>query len=118
MVVYYPTQYAKNATTVGRIEYRVAAWICCLHCIISNPCLSRFFVFLQTSRGIDCDKVDLVINLDLPWDTETYLHRIGRAGRFGNYGMALSFVTPGAEIKILQGIAKEIKYNIKPLKGK
>ena len=37
----------------------------------------------QTSRGIDADKVNLVINLDIPKDHETYLHRIGRAGRFG-----------------------------------
>lgn len=37
----------------------------------------------QTSRGIDAEKVNLVINLDVPQDWETYLHRIGRAGRFG-----------------------------------
>ena len=42
-------------------------------------------VLLQTSRGIDADKVSLVINLDVPKDHETYLHRIGRAGRFGMY---------------------------------
>ncbi|KAK7103015.1 hypothetical protein V1264_021150 [Littorina saxatilis] len=36
-----------------------------------------------TSRGIDADRVNLVINLDVPKDHETYLHRIGRAGRFG-----------------------------------
>lgn len=39
--------------------------------------------FLQTSRGIDAEKVNLVINLDVPLDWETYMHRIGRAGRFG-----------------------------------
>ena len=38
---------------------------------------------LQTARGIDADHVNLVVNLDLPHDHETYLHRIGRAGRFG-----------------------------------
>ncbi|MEQ2316540.1 hypothetical protein AMECASPLE_033452 [Ameca splendens] len=36
-----------------------------------------------TSRGIDAEKVNLVINLDVPQDWETYMHRIGRAGRFG-----------------------------------
>ncbi|NWT59522.1 DDX20 helicase, partial [Erythrocercus mccallii] len=36
-----------------------------------------------TSRGIDAEKVNLVINLDVPLDWETYMHRIGRAGRFG-----------------------------------
>ena len=38
----------------------------------------------QTSRGIDADKVNLVINLDVPQDWETYMHRIGRAGRYGD----------------------------------
>lgn len=46
-----------------------------------NMC--TIIVLLQTSRGIDADKVNMVINLDVPKDHETYLHRIGRAGRFG-----------------------------------
>ena len=37
----------------------------------------------QTARGIDVDRVNLVVNLDMPHDPETYLHRIGRTGRFG-----------------------------------
>lgn len=37
----------------------------------------------QTARGIDAENVNLIVNLDLPQDHETYLHRIGRAGRFG-----------------------------------
>eukprot|EP01084_Bolivina_argentea_P055131 101092_1 len=41
-----------------------------------------------TSRGIDCDRINLVINLDLPFNAETYLHRVGRTGRFGTYGLA------------------------------
>lgn len=36
-----------------------------------------------TARGIDIDKVDFIVNLDLPDDPATYLHRVGRAGRFG-----------------------------------
>ena len=43
----------------------------------------QFSFCLQTSRGIDAENVNLVVNLDLPYDHETYLHRIGRAGRFG-----------------------------------
>ncbi|EDV29008.1 uncharacterized protein TRIADDRAFT_19042 [Trichoplax adhaerens] len=37
-----------------------------------------------TARGVDIENIDLVVNLDLPNDPETYLHRVGRAGRFGN----------------------------------
>lgn len=36
-----------------------------------------------TARGIDVESINIVINMDVPWDCETYLHRIGRAGRFG-----------------------------------
>lgn len=78
-----------------------------------------FVIFLlQTSRGIDCDKVNLVINLDLPWDTDTYLHRIGRAGRFGSYGVAISIVTEGDEYKKIFKISHSIGRKISPLPGK
>jgi ATP-dependent RNA helicase DDX20 len=40
---------------------------------------------MQTARGIDAENVNLVINFDVPRDHETYLHRVGRAGRFGSY---------------------------------
>ncbi|XP_069141496.1 uncharacterized protein [Argopecten irradians] len=57
-----------------------------------------------TSRGIDADKVDLVINLDIPKDHETYLHRIGRAGRFGTFGAAVTIVSQGQEELDLQSV--------------
>lgn len=43
-------------------------------------------------RGIDIERVNLVINYDFPFDRETYLHRVGRAGRFGTKGMAINFI--------------------------
>lgn len=54
---------------------------CCNKMTLLTACFST----CQTSRGIDADKVNLVINLDVPQDWETYMHRIGRAGRFGSY---------------------------------
>nr|XP_012137832.1 PREDICTED: probable ATP-dependent RNA helicase ddx10 isoform X1 [Megachile rotundata] len=45
-----------------------------------------------TARGIDVDNVNLVVNLDLPNDAPTYLHRIGRAGRYGSYGISITIV--------------------------
>jgi len=45
------------------------------------------------ARGIDVQQVSLVINYDLPGNTENYLHRIGRSGRFGRKGVAINFVT-------------------------
>lgn len=46
------------------------------------------------SRGIDVDDLSHVINYDLPQDIESYVHRIGRTGRIGKDGIAISFVTP------------------------
>jgi len=45
------------------------------------------------ARGIDVQQVSIVINYDLPNSLETYIHRIGRAGRFGRKGVAINFVT-------------------------
>ena len=48
-------------------------------------------------RGIDIERVNLVINYDFPVDRDSYLHRVGRAGRFGTKGLAINFVKPDAE---------------------
>ncbi|KZC12123.1 putative ATP-dependent RNA helicase DDX20 [Dufourea novaeangliae] len=45
-----------------------------------------------TARGIDADNVNLVVNLDLPTEAATYLHRIGRAGRYGSYGISITII--------------------------
>ncbi|XP_062572170.1 LOW QUALITY PROTEIN: probable ATP-dependent RNA helicase DDX20 [Saccostrea cucullata] len=68
-----------------------------------------------TSRGIDADKVNMVINLDVPKDHETYLHRIGRAGRFGTFGAAVTIVSHGQEEKELNKVEKKCNTHIKDL---
>lgn len=45
------------------------------------------------TRGIDIQTVNVVINFDFPKSTESYLHRIGRSGRFGHYGLGINFIT-------------------------
>ena len=45
------------------------------------------------ARGIDVQQVSLVINYDMPKYPQTYIHRIGRSGRFGRKGSAINFVT-------------------------
>lgn len=59
------------------------------------------------ARGIDIQLVSLVINYDLPElkDKESYIHRIGRSGRFGRKGMAINFVTPG-DAKLINEVEK------------
>ena len=46
------------------------------------------------ARGLDVDRISHVVNFDIPTDTESYVHRIGRTGRAGRKGDAISFVTP------------------------
>ncbi|CAN0385996.1 unnamed protein product, partial [Hapterophycus canaliculatus] len=45
------------------------------------------------TRGIDIQSVNVVINFDFPKNAETYLHRIGRSGRFGHLGLAINLIT-------------------------
>lgn len=45
------------------------------------------------TRGIDIQAVNVVVNFDFPKNSETYLHRIGRSGRFGHLGLAINFIT-------------------------
>ena len=70
------------------------------------------------SRGIDVEQVTLVINFDLPRsynggaDCETYLHRIGRTGRFGKSGVAINFVETQQDQIMLKEIEKHFNKDI------
>ena len=57
-----------------------------------NACRCLVSSDLMT-RGIDIPNVNVVINFDFPKLAETYLHRIGRSGRFGHLGLAINFIT-------------------------
>ena len=63
------------------------------------------------ARGIDVDEVDYVINYDVPDQPEDYIHRIGRTGRAGAKGLAITFVTPETE-SALRDIEKLVKQEI------
>jgi translation initiation factor 4A len=56
-----------------------------------------------TARGIDVQQVSTVINFDVPKDIHTYIHRIGRSGRWGRKGMGINFITR-RDISIIRGI--------------
>ncbi|NWU91105.1 DDX20 helicase, partial [Upupa epops] len=68
-----------------------------------------------TSRGIDAEKVNLVINLDVPVDWETYMHRIGRAGRFGTLGLSVTYCCRGEEENMMMKIAQRCNLQLLPL---
>ncbi|UCR89872.1 DEAD/DEAH box helicase [Mycetocola spongiae] len=57
------------------------------------------------ARGLDVERISHVVNFDIPIDTESYVHRIGRTGRAGRSGVAISFVTP-RERRLLTAIER------------
>ncbi|MFA5162775.1 MAG: DEAD/DEAH box helicase [Elusimicrobiales bacterium] len=60
------------------------------------------------ARGIDVTGIELVVNYDLPDDTENYVHRIGRTGRAGHPGHAISFAAPdqGADVRAIERLIR------------
>ena len=63
------------------------------------------------ARGLDVDRISHVINYDIPYDTEAYVHRIGRTGRAGREGDAILFVAP-RERRMLQAIERATRSKI------
>ncbi len=82
---------------------------------VMNKFKNSEFEFLVATdvagRGIDVDNLELVVNYDLPYDPEDYVHRIGRTGRAGKKGMAMTFVS-GRDIYKLQYIERYTKTKI------
>ncbi|CAF2520626.1 unnamed protein product [Rotaria sp. Silwood2] len=66
------------------------------------------------TRGIDIQAVNVVINFDFPKLSETYLHRIGRSGRYGHYGIAISLITYEDRFS-LHKIEQELGTEIQPI---
>lgn len=60
-------------------------------------------------RGIDIERINLAINYDLPSDADSYLHRVGRAGRFGTKGLSISFVSTDQDLEVLKAIEKRFE---------
>jgi superfamily II DNA/RNA helicase len=79
--------------------------VCCIHSSMEHEArknaisdfssgAARFLISSNvTARGIDIQQVSLVINFDLPRDVHTYIHRIGRSGRWGRKGTGINFIT-------------------------
>ena len=66
------------------------------------------------ARGIDVDRITHVVNYDIPYDTESYVHRIGRTGRAGRSGNAILFITP-RERRLLKTIEKATRQPIEAM---
>ena len=63
-------------------------------------------------RGIDIERINLAINYDLPNEADQYLHRVGRAGRFGTKGLGISFVSSKEDEEVLEKIQSRFDVKI------
>lgn len=100
--------------------------VCCIHSSMDRVERDREFQEFRTgnhrvlissnvtARGIDVQQVSTVINFDIPKDEHTYLHRIGRSGRWGRKGMAINFVTK-FDIQNMKRIEDYYNINIEEL---
>lgn len=66
-------------------------------------------------RGIDIERVNIVINYDMPENADSYLHRVGRAGRFGTKGLAITFVASATDSETLNSVQERFEVDIKEL---
>ncbi|KAI0979611.1 hypothetical protein GJ496_011031 [Pomphorhynchus laevis] len=66
-------------------------------------------------RGMDIERVNIVFNYDMPEDSDTYLHRVARAGRFGTKGLAITFVADENDVKVLNEVQNRFEVNITEL---
>ena len=121
-VVFCNTKRAVDEVTEGMIARGIQADA--LHGDLSQPQRTKVMnkfrkghcsVLVATdvaARGIDVDNVEVVFNYDLPLDEEYYVHRIGRTGRAGKSGTAISFVTGRRDMLRVKDLERYIKTNI------
>jgi ATP-dependent RNA helicase UAP56/SUB2 len=63
-------------------------------------------------RGIDIGKINIVINYDMPTESDQYLHRVRRAGRFGSKGLAISLISNEQDNKVLDDVNSRFEAEI------
>lgn len=77
-----------------------------------KDCRQRILVATNLfGRGMDIERVNIVFNYDMPEDSDTYLHRVARAGRFGTKGLSITFVTDDSDQKVLEDV--QARFDVK-----
>ncbi len=66
-------------------------------------------------RGIDIERVNIVVNYDMSSNADSYLHRVGRAGRFGTKGLAVSFISTDGDQEVLESVQSRFEVAIAEL---
>merc|ERR1711953_929926 len=69
-------------------------------------------------RGIDIERVNIVINYDMPEDSDSYLHRVGRAGRFCTKGLAITFSADDDDAAVLKSVQERFEVNVGEMPAK
>ena len=99
----------------------------CIHArLTQDERLSRYRSFKEghkrilvatdlVGRGIDIERVNIVINYDMPENADSYLHRVGRAGRFGTKGLAITFVSSATDSETLNAVQERFEVDIQVL---
>ncbi|KAG9510445.1 Spliceosome RNA helicase DDX39B [Fragariocoptes setiger] len=81
-----------------------------------KDCQQRILVATNLfGRGMDIERVNIVFNYDMPEDSDTYLHRVARAGRFGTKGLAITFVSEDKDATILDEVQSRFDVEIPTL---
>jgi len=124
----------KRAEVLAKLMRQVNFPAICIHSAMTQDERSKNFnafrsgqerILVSTDlagRGVDVVGVNVVINYDMPADDDkhgkgddTYLHRVGRAGRFGTKGLAITFVATEEDQRVLQKVQERFTVEIKPL---
>jgi ATP-dependent RNA helicase UAP56/SUB2 len=63
-------------------------------------------------RGIDVERINVAINYDMPDKADSYLHRVGRAGRFGTKGLSISFISSPDDEAVLKSIEERFEVSL------
>merc|ERR1719266_402903 len=81
-----------------------------------NEYKSRILVSTDIfGRGVDFERINIVINYDMPKVADMYLHRVGRSGRFGTKGLSISFVSSEEDTGILDQVQSRFEVEVKDL---
>ena len=84
-------------------------------CKLVSPRTSRLVSVVSTDtfgRGIDVERINVAINYDMPDKADAYLHRVGRAGRFGTKGLSISFVSSPDDEAVLKSIEERFQVEL------
>merc|ERR1712232_242508 len=69
-------------------------------------------------RGMDVERINIVINYDFPVESDMYMHRVGRCGRFGTKGLTVSFVSSEADEECFKQVQSRFEVSMEALPDK